>query len=84
MNVRQGPQVTAKVMCYALLDAVGMLVFASGLMWLARHETLFIPDFPTGTITAVLTVIAGIALMVWSAARILRELAKPPSDREQA
>jgi hypothetical protein len=84
MNVGQRPQVTAKVMGYALLDAVGMLVFASGLMWLARHETLFIPDFPTSTSTAVLTVVACIALMLWSAARILRELAKTPRDREQA
>ena len=84
MSVGQRPQVTLKVMCYALLDAVGMLVFASGLMWLARHETLFIPGFPTGTGTAVLTVVAGIALMVWSAARILRELANPPREREQA
>lgn len=77
MNRRQRPAVTLKVMCYALLDAIGMLVMASGLMWLARQETLFIPGFPTSTTSAVITFAAGIALMLWSAARILRELAKP-------
>jgi hypothetical protein len=77
---RQRPPVTLKVMLYALLDVAGMLVFASGLMWLVRQETLFIPAFPTSTASAVITVLAGFALMLWSAARILRELARPPAD----
>ncbi|MEF8700349.1 MAG: hypothetical protein V5B32_12850 [Candidatus Accumulibacter sp. UW26] len=78
---RQRPRVTLKVMFYALIDAIGMLVFGSGLMWLVRQETLFIPGFPTGTASALITVVAGIALMLWSAARILRELASVPEDR---
>jgi hypothetical protein len=82
MNHRLRPRVTLKVMCYALLDAIGMLVFGSGLMWLVRQETLFIPGFPIGTASALITVVAGIALMLWSAARILRELASAPADRK--
>jgi len=35
---------------------------------------LFIPDFPTSVPTAVITVVAGIALMLWATAQILREL----------
>lgn len=84
MDSRQRPPVTLKVMFYALLDATGMLIFASGLMWLVRQQTLFIPDFPTSTASAVVTVAAGIALMVWSAARILRELARPRSDSKRS
>jgi len=61
-----------------------MLIFASGLMWLVRQQTLFIPGFPTSTASAVLTVAVGIALMVWSAARILRELARPRSDSKRS
>ncbi len=81
MDRRHRPRVTAKVMLYALLDVAGTLILASGLMWLARRQTLFIPDFPTGTTTAVLTVAAGFALMLWSVAGIIRELSRqPPAD----
>ena len=81
MDRRHRPRVTAKVMFYALLDVAGTLILASGLMWLARQQTLFIPDFPSSTTTAVLTVAAGFALMLWSVAGILRELSRQrPAD----
>ncbi len=68
-----GPPVTLKVMFDALLDAFAMLVLAGGLLWLARRETLFIPDLPISMASAVLTGVAGAARMLGSAARILRE-----------
>ncbi|KFB67477.1 hypothetical protein [Candidatus Accumulibacter vicinus] len=74
-------RVTPKVLCYALLDVAGMLVLASGAMWLARGQTLFIPDFPASTPGAVLSVVGGIALMVWAVAGILRELIAQPTDQ---
>ena len=81
MDRRHRPRVTAKVMLYALLDVAGTLIVASGLMWLARRQTLFIPDFPTSTATAILTVATGVALMLWSVAGILRELSRQrPTD----
>jgi hypothetical protein len=46
MDSRQRPPVTLKVMFYALLDAAGMLVFASGLMWLVRQQDAVHPRFP--------------------------------------
>ncbi|ACV34303.1 hypothetical protein [Accumulibacter sp.] len=85
MQARQRSRVTPRVLLFALLDVVGMLILASGALWLARGETLFIPDFPTSTPTAVITVAAGVALMVWAVAGILRELigrpAEPDADR---
>jgi hypothetical protein len=81
MDRRHRPRVTAKVMLYALLDVAGTLILASGLMWLARQQALFVPDFPTDTTTAVLTVAAGFALMLWSVAGIIRELSRQrPAD----
>ncbi|MBK7952923.1 MAG: hypothetical protein IPK02_02545 [Candidatus Accumulibacter sp.] len=74
------PPVTLKVMFHALLDAFAMLVLASGLLWLARRETLFIPDVPISMASAVITGVAGAALMLWSAARRLRELARRRAD----
>ncbi len=76
MDARRTPRVTLRIMLYALLDVVAMLILASGAMWLARGQTLFIPDFPTTTAGAVITVAAGVALMLWAVAGILRELLK--------
>jgi hypothetical protein len=81
MEHRHRPRVTAKLVLYALLDVAGTLILASGLMWLARQQALFLPDFPTSTATAILTVAAGVALMLWSVAGILRELSRQyPTD----
>lgn len=81
MRPRSRMRVTPKVLFYALLDVAGMLVLASGAMWLARGQTLFIPDFPASTPGAVLSVVGGIALMVWAVAGILRELIARPTDQ---
>ena len=78
MHARQRSRVTPSVLLFALLDVVGMLILASGALWLARGQTLFIPDFPTSTPAALLTVVAGVALMLWATAQILRELIKHP------
>ena len=74
------PQLTLKIMFYAILDVAGMVQFATGAMWLGRGQALFIPDFPTGTLQAIILVISGLLLMVWAVTRILGELLKRPSD----
>lgn len=79
MDVRKRPQVTPKVMLYALVDALGMLVLASGLMWLVRGQALFVAGFPGSSGAAVGAVIAGIALIVWAVVRILGELTREPA-----
>ena len=84
MPGRGRPRVTFKVFFYALLDGAVILVFSSGAMWLARGQTLFIPDFPTSTPAAVLTVIAGIALMLWATAQMLLELTRAPAADGEA
>ena len=83
MYKRQRPRVTLRVLLFALLDAAGIVVFASGAMWLARDQTLFLPDFPTSTPAAVITVVAGIALMLWASGQMLNEFARAAaSDQE--
>ena len=76
MFKRQRPRVTLRVLFFALLDAAGIIVFASGAMWLARGQTLFLPSFPTSTPAAVITVVAGIALMLWASGQMLNEFAR--------
>jgi len=72
--ITKRPRLTVRLLLYALLDVAGILILASGAMWLARGETLFLPGFPTGTASALITVAAGVALMVRGVAGILREL----------
>lgn len=55
---------------------LGMVAFATGVLWLAQGETLFIPGFPRNVPEAVLSTVVGVGLMLWAAARILRELIK--------
>lgn len=72
------PQLTLKILFYAVFDVLGMLVFASGATWLAKGQVLFLKNLPGNTFEALLMSAAGLALMLWAAAQILRELVKHP------
>jgi hypothetical protein len=76
----QRPRLTLKVLYYAVFDVVGMLVFASGLTWLVKGQSLFVANVPRNAIEAAVLSVAGIALMIWAAAQIMRELLKRPPD----
>ncbi|MEI7430416.1 MAG: hypothetical protein WCL27_08155 [Betaproteobacteria bacterium] len=76
----QRPQLTLKVLFYAAFDVAGMVAFATGAMWLARKQALFIEGFPTSTSEAVIATIGGLLLMLWAAAQILRELMTRPAN----
>ncbi|MBL8416222.1 MAG: hypothetical protein JNM42_17475 [Propionivibrio sp.] len=78
MTRAQRPQLTLKIMFYAIFDVVGMVSFASGALWFAQGQSLFIPDFPSSMAGALAAIIAGLLLMLWAAAQILRELIKRP------
>lgn len=79
MRKVERPRLTLKIVYYALFDVAGMLLFASGLMWLLREESLFSRSFPASTAEAAVATVGGIALMLWAAARILRELIRQPA-----
>ncbi|WP_374680844.1 hypothetical protein [Accumulibacter sp.] len=82
MFSRKRPPVTLRVVLFALLDAAGIVVFSSGAMWLARGQTLFIPNFPTSTPAALITVVAGVALMLWATGQMLNEFARAAAGSE--
>ena len=71
---RSRPQLTLKILLYALFDVAGMISLATGALWLARGQSLFIAGFPTNIAEALAALIGGLALMLWAAAQILREL----------
>jgi hypothetical protein len=78
-HYQQRPQLTLKILFYAIFDVVGTVMFATGAMWFAQGQSLFIPDFPTSAAEAVTTLACGLVLMLWAASRILRELSKRPA-----
>ena len=63
-------------MFYAIFDVVGMIVFATGVLWFAQERALIIPNFPTSKPEAIAAILSGGLLMFWAATRILRELLK--------
>jgi hypothetical protein len=75
------PRLTLKIFLYALVDVVGMASLATGAVWLARGQTLFIIGFPTSMAEALLALVFGLALMLWAAAQILRELIQRPTGK---
>ena len=81
MHRPQRPQLTLKVLFYAVFDVLGMLLFASGATWLAKGQSLFVANFPDGIFEALVMSLAGIALMIWAAAQILRELVLHPVEK---
>ena len=70
------PRLTLAILRYAALDAVGMVLLAIGLAHLSRGPGIFFANFPSTTAEAVILTAAGVALMFWSGARILREIAR--------
>ena len=77
------PQLTAAILLYAVVDVAGMVLFATGAMWFVHGKPLFIHGFPGGMIEAGVALVAGLLLMFWAAARILRELLRNPGKTQQ-
>lgn len=69
-------RLTPRILFFAAFDLAGMVLFATGAFWLAQNQPLFFSDFPTNTAEAAFAILAGLLLMFWSAAQILRELLK--------
>ena len=75
------PRFTSKVFLFLVVDVIGMLLFATGLYWLVHGQWLFVRGFPNGPIEATTTTAAGVLLMVWAGAQLLRQfLTRPDGD----
>ena len=70
------PRLTLAILRYALVDVLGMVLFAVGAAYLARGPGVFFDTFPDTTASAVIAAASGLLLMFWAAARILREVAR--------
>ena len=77
------PRLTLALLGFAVIDVVGMVLFATGAMWFAHGKPLFIPDYPTGPFEAGVAIAGGLLLMLWAASRILREILRRPGDKDR-
>ena len=75
------PRLTPAILAFAVVDVAGMVLFATGAMWFAHGQPLFIRDFPTNPIEAGAAIAGGLLLMFWAAARILRALLRNADRR---
>jgi len=80
MQNAQRPRLTLKILLYAIFDVAGMVLFATGAVWLAQRQTLFVSGFPGSMLEAIIVVVVGLALMFWAASQILCELLKRPAN----
>ena len=67
---------TPRTLLFALLDVAGMIVLAAGAAFLARGGPVFNPTFPSNSGEAVACVIVGLAVMLFAAAQIVKEMVK--------
>lgn len=70
------PQLTGPIFAYALADVFGLSCVGIGASWFAAGKGAIIAGFPSSMAEAVVCTAGGAAVMLWSVARILREIAK--------
>jgi hypothetical protein len=76
------PALTGPIFLYALVDMFGLACVAIGASWFAAGKGSILANFPTSTVEAVACTAGGVAVMLWSVARILRELAKQSPEMQ--
>jgi len=74
------PRLTVAMLAFAVVDVVGLLLFAVGFAYLARGPGIFFPAFPSGIGEAVVLTVVGLVLVFWAATRMVRQVVKqaPP------
>lgn len=70
------PKLTGPILGYALVDVFGLSCVGIGASWFAGGKGAILTNFPTSAVEAVACTAGGVAVMIWSVARILREIAK--------
>ena len=74
MKIERRTLLSPAILFYLLLDVVGMVLFATGLLWLVRGLPLFFRNFPKSNLEASIVLAIGLFMMVSSVAKILREV----------
>jgi hypothetical protein len=73
---------TRKIFGYALADVFGLSCVGIGASWFASGQGAILANFPTSTVEAVVCTAGGALVMLWSVARILREINKQTPEMQ--
>ncbi len=76
------PKLTGPIFGYAMVDVFGLSCVGIGASWFAAGKGAILTNFPTSTAEAVVCTAGGIVIMLWSVARILREIAKQAPEMQ--
>ena len=76
------PQLTGPILGYAIIDVFGLSCVGIGASWFAAGKGAILTNFPSSAVEAVACTAGGVAVMIWSVARILRELAKQAPEMQ--
>lgn len=76
MNRPPRPELTGRIALYGLVDVFGLSCVGIGASWFAAGKGAILANFPTSSAEAVACTVGGAVVMIWSVARILREIAK--------
>jgi hypothetical protein len=84
-NPQRGPrpQLTGAILKFALLDVVGMLLLALGIGYLVQGPGAFFDALPGSKMEAIVLTAAGVAIMAYAAAGILREIMRQQGRMEE-
>lgn len=77
------PRLTGPIFLYALIDVCGLSCVGIGASWFAAGKGAILTGFPASLAEAVACTAGGVVVMIWSVARILRELAKQGPEMQQ-
>ena len=78
----QQPQFVWSLVTYVIVDAIGVVLFATGALWLAQGEATLFTGFPADTADALMTTVSGLLLTTWAASRIIGVLIKRPTKTQ--
>ena len=76
------PRLTGPIFAYAMVDVFGLSCVGIGASWFAAGKPAILSNFPTSTAEAVACTAGGVVIMLWSVARILREIAKQAPEMQ--
>lgn len=77
------PRLTGPIFLYAMADVFGLSCVGIGASWFAAGKGAILANFPASAAEAVVCTAGGIVVMIWSVARILREIAKQAPEMQE-
>lgn len=76
------PRLTGPIFLYVMADVFGLSCVGIGGSWFVAHKGAIFANVPNSLAEAVACTAGGVVVMVWSVARILREIAKQAPEMQ--